>query len=63
MQASIPINRAEEHNCASLKVEEGLRLALEVIWIAEEEEEHTWLDSEEKSRLAEERKRRRSTHI
>ena len=51
---SIPINRAEEHNHAQTKVEEGLRLALEVIRRAEEE--HTHLEYEEEERLVEEAK-------
>ena len=36
-----------------LKVDEGLRLALEAIRIGEEEE-HTWMEAEEEARLVEE---------
>ena len=48
---SLPINRAEEHKRARLKVEEGVRLALEARQRAEEEEEHAWLEAEEEARL------------
>ena len=44
---SLPITRAEEHKLARLKVEVGVCLSLEAIKRAEEEEEHTWLESEE----------------
>ena len=32
--------KVEKHDCAQLKIEEEVRLALEEIWRAEEEEEH-----------------------
>ena len=51
---SIPITRAEEHKSAHLKVEQGLRLALEARQRLEEEEEHVWLEYEEEARLVEE---------
>ena len=50
--ASLPITRAEEHKRARLKVEVGVRLALEARQRAEEE--HTWLEAEEEARLVEE---------
>ena len=50
--ASLPITRAEEHSCAQLKVEVGIRLDLESRQRAEEE--HSWLEAEEESRLVEE---------
>ena len=50
--ASLPMTRAEEHKRARLKVEVGLRLALEARQRVEEE--HTWLESEEEARLFEE---------
>ena len=43
--ASLPMTREEEHKRAQLKVEVGVRLALEVIQRAEEE--HTWIEAEE----------------
>ena len=50
--ASLPMTRAEEHKCARLKVEVGVRLALEARHIVEEE--HAWLEAEEEARLVEE---------
>ena len=47
------MQKAEEHKRVGLKVEEGLRLALEARQI-EEEEEHTWIEAEEEARLVEE---------
>ena len=47
------MQKAEEHKRAGLKVEEGIRLALEARRI-EEEEEHTWIEAEEEARLVEE---------
>ena len=52
--ASLPITRVEEHKRARLKVEVGVRLALEEIQIAEED--HAWLEAEEEARLIEEAK-------
>ena len=49
--ASLPIIRAEDHNCARLKVEEGVRLSIEARWRAEEE--HALLEAEEEARLVE----------
>ena len=46
------MDRVEEHKRVWLKVEVGVRLALEVRQRVEEE--HTWLESEEEARLAEE---------
>ena len=40
--ASLPINGAEEHKRGRIKVEVGVRLALEARQRAEEQ--HTWLD-------------------
>ena len=37
-----------------MKVEEGIYPALEAIWRAEKEEEHTWIYDEEETRLVEE---------
>ena len=51
---SLPITRAEENKHARLKLEEGVCLDLEVRQISEEDEEHTWLDSEEEAHLIEE---------
>ena len=51
-RASLPMTRAEEHRCARLKVEVGIRLALEVRQRVEEE--HAWLEAEEEVRLFEE---------
>ena len=48
---SLPIIRAEEHKHACLKVEVGVRLALEAR--QREEEEHAWLEAEEEARLVE----------
>ena len=48
---SFPINRAEEHKRAWLKVEVGVRLSLEARQRAEEEEKHTWLEAEEETLL------------
>ena len=50
--ASLPMNRAEEHKRAWLKVEVGVRLPLEAR--KRVEEEHTWLEAEEEARLVEE---------
>ena len=50
--ASLPITRAEEHKHARLKLELGVRLALEARQRAEEE--HAWLEAEEEARLVEE---------
>ena len=52
--ASLTIFRAEEHKRAQMKVEVGVCLALEARQIAEEEEEHAWLEAEEEDRLVEE---------
>ena len=52
MHAFLPITRSKEHKRARLKVEEGVRLALEVRKIAEEE--HAQLEAEEEARLIEE---------
>ena len=54
MHTSLPITRLEEHNLARMKVEEGVRLALEARQRAEEEEENTRLEAEEKACLVEE---------
>ena len=51
---SLPINRAEEIKRAQLKVEEGVRLALEARRIVEDEEDHAQLEAEEGARLVEE---------
>ena len=50
--ASLPMKRAEEHKRARLKVEVGVRPALEARQRVEEE--HAWLESEEEARLVEE---------
>ena len=50
--ASLPMTRAEEHNRARLKVEVGVRLALEARQRVEEK--HAWLEAEEEERLVEE---------
>ena len=50
--ASLTMTRAEEHKRARLKVEVGVRLALEARQRVEEE--HTWLEAEEEARLVEE---------
>ena len=52
MHVFLPITRSKEHKRARLKVEEGVRLALEVRKIAEEE--HAQLEAEEEARLIEE---------
>ena len=49
---SLPMTRAEDHICARLKVEVGVRLALEARQRAEEE--HAWLEAEEEALLIEE---------
>ena len=46
------MTRAEEHKSARLKVEVGVRLALEVRQRVEEE--HAWLEAEEDAHLVEE---------
>ena len=46
------MTRAEEHKRAWLKVEVGVRLALEARQVVEEE--HAWLEAEEEARLVEE---------
>ena len=46
------MTRAEEHTRVRLKVEVGVRLALEGRQRAEEE--HAWLEAEEEARLIEE---------
>ena len=48
---SLPMTRAEEHKRARLKVEVGVRLALEARQRVEEE--HAWLEAEEQARLVE----------
>ena len=48
------MTRSEEHKCARLKVEVGVRLALEARQRAEEEEDHTRLENGEEVRLVEE---------
>ena len=45
--ASLPMTRAEDHKCARLKVEVGVRQALEVR--ERVEEEHAWLEAEEEA--------------
>ena len=50
--ASLTMTRAEEHKRARLKVEVGVRLALEARQRVEEE--HAWLEAEEEERLVEE---------
>ena len=52
--ASLPITRAEEHKHARLKLELGVRLALEARQRAEEEEEHAGLEAEKEAHLIEE---------
>ena len=52
--SALPITRAEYHKRAQLKVEEGVRLSLEARRRAEEEEDHTRIESEEEARLVEE---------
>ena len=49
MLASLRMTRAEEHKRARLKVEVGVRLALEARQRVEEE--HAWLEAEEEARL------------
>ena len=43
---SLPTTRAEEYKHARLKVEDGVRLAIEMRRREEEEEEHARLESE-----------------
>ena len=50
--ASLVINREEEHKCAPLKVEVGVRLDLEARQRAEED--HAWIDPKEEACLVEE---------
>ena len=50
--ASLTMTRAEEHKRVRLKVEVGVRLALEAR--NRVEEEHAWLEAEEEARLVEE---------
>ena len=50
--ASLTMTRAEEHKHARLKVEVGVRLALEARQRVEEE--HAWLEAEEEAHLVEE---------
>ena len=50
--ASLPINGAEEHKRARLKVEVGVRLALEAR--QRTEEEHALVEAEDGARLIEE---------
>ena len=52
MLASLPMTRPEELKRARLKVEVGVRLALESIQRVEED--HAWLEAEEEARLVEE---------
>ena len=47
--ASLPIAGAEDHKCAWLKVDVGVRLALESR--ERVEEEHAWLEAEVEARL------------
>ena len=46
--ASLPISGAEDHKCARLKLDVGVRLALESRQRVEEE--HTWLEAEVEAR-------------
>ena len=50
--ASLTMTTAEEHKRARMKVEVGVRLALEAR--QRSEEEHAWLEAEEEARLVEE---------
>ena len=50
--ASLTMTRSEEHKRARLKVEAGVRLALEARQRLEKE--HAWLEAEEEARLVEE---------
>ena len=50
--ASLPISGAEEHKRTRLKVDVGVRLALEARQRVEEE--HAWLEAEVEARLVEE---------
>ena len=50
--ASIPIEEAEDHKRAQLKVDVGVRLALEARQRVDEE--HAWLEAEVEERLVEE---------
>ena len=52
--ASLPINRAEDHKRARLKLEQGVRLALEARHRADQE--HTQIEAEEEARFVEEAK-------
>ena len=52
MLASLPISGAEDHKRARLKVDVGVRLALESRQRVEEE--HEWLEAEMEARLVEE---------
>ena len=54
MHKSIYITIAEENTCAWLKIEDGVRLALEARHIVEEE--HARLEAEEEACLTEEAK-------
>ena len=49
---SLPITRSEEYKRTRLKVELGVRPALEARQIAEED--HTWLEAEEETCIVEE---------
>ena len=49
--ASLTLTRAEEHKRVRLRVEVGVRLALEARQRVEEE--HAWLEAEEEARLVE----------
>ena len=51
---SLPITRAEECKRKRLKVEEGVRLALEARQRAEGDMDHARLEAEEEARLVEE---------
>ena len=50
--ASLTIDGAEDHKRARLKVDMGVRLALEAIQRGEEK--HAWLETEVEARLVEE---------
>ena len=45
----LPVTISEEYKYTRLKVEEGIRLALELIQRAEEEEDHAWIEAEEEA--------------
>ena len=53
MHKLLPITIAEEYNYTRPKVEEGIRLSLELIQRAEEEEDHAWIEAEEEACLVE----------